>query len=59
MQLTRLDAGISPVIYCVSQSEKRGGKRHKIYADTFEKFRSAGTSQLLGHVRKFVWEWEP
>jgi len=59
ISLARLDAWINTVIEHLDSSEGRGGKRQKLYSDSFGKMLELATSQLVGTVRRFVEKWEP
>jgi len=58
LSLARLDAWINVVIETLDPAQGRGGKRQKLYSDTFSRMVQHSTSQLIGTVRRFVEKWE-
>lgn len=59
LSLCRIDAWILTVIEHIDSGEGRGGKRQKVYSDTYGKFLELATSQLIGSISEFVEKWEP
>lgn len=59
LALARLDAWIASVVELLAETDSRGGRRQKDYADTFGKFLHLATRQLIGSVRQFAEYWHP
>lgn len=59
MQLAHHEAWICAVVYCLLQSDKRGGQRQKHYGDTYGKFLSSATILLLGPILRLLLVSEP
>lgn len=51
--LSSLDAWILTVLKCFISEENRGGKRQKIYVDTFQNFRPIAMGQLSHKLYNF------
>ena len=59
LSLARTNVWINTVITHLDSAEQRGGKRLKVYSDTFGRLLEIATSQLIGYIREFVKAWEP
>ena len=59
LQLARMDAWIMTVLDCLLADEKRGGKRQKLYVDTFQKFLPIAMGQLSEELYDWVKYWAP
>ena len=57
--LARLDAWIMTVLVCSTTEGLKGGLRQKVYNETFEKYLSLATSQIIKSLYMFVQNWEP
>lgn len=59
LNLARLDAWVCTVVTLVSVREERGGRRQKLYSDTFHNMLMTSASQLVGTLRAYVEYWHP
>lgn len=56
-QLDRLDAWIAAVGTCLTERERRGGYRQKMYADTYSFYWTAAIRQIVRRFSSFLKVW--
>lgn len=57
--LARVDAWIMTVVSCTADEQNRGGRRQRLYVETFEKFLPISMDQITKAMYRFVMDWEP